>query len=380
MRLPVGSAEEERADGFAVSGLVDCSCAVTGYRESPLDDPGDSARAIAELLLRHGVAAVRDLGSGLDATGRFAAHAKGRVAVVGGGPVLVDAAPRAEGDRPVRDADQVRRALDGLVAEEVGWVTVRATQPEFLADVSRAARERGLRVAARGGTALAGACSGQVDLVEGLVALAGSEAGRRPVEALTRLADSDPGPLSDRLLRAGAAGAAVVTELVALRRAAFVKESLSAPYLDDLIPILPHVRYMMQMRRSGGYLAGKRALARYSGLAEPSGSVLRQAERGWAVLLEAAARAAAAGVPLLPGSKAPQLAVVPGYGLREEIAVLVFAGVDARTALSAATDGAARWLGLDPAVLAGVRLVRPGPPVTPEDVLDLTVAGATGPA
>lgn len=54
------------------------------------------------------------------------------------------------------------------------------------------------------------------------------------------------------------------------------------------------------------------------------------------------------GVIFLPASKAPQLAVLPGYGLLEELALLVHMGLPATDVLTNATSVAASVLGIDP--------------------------------
>lgn len=351
-----------------VNGLIDASCAVTGYRESVQDDLMAGPRAVDELLRRHGVVAIREPGSGFDAVYRFRAAGGDGVSVVGGGPRLVDGDPRLDGDRPVRTDAEVRATLDALAAEGADWVSLRGSG-EFLDRTAATARRRGMRVAARGPTALEAAERGHIDLVEGVVSLAPTAA--TPVEALQELSLADPAALSRRLANVAAAGAALTTELVALRRAAFVKESIAAPYLDDVVPILPHARYLIQMRQAGGYLAGRRALARHSGLVQPSSSEAAAAREGWARLTEVVAAGIDRGVDVLPASRAPQLSVVPGYGLLEEVALLVDAGVPTDRALDLAGPCAALRLGVARDVLAGVRLSCGGPVTQARDIVRL---------
>ena len=90
-------------------------------------------------------------------------------------------------------------------------------------------------------------------------------------------------------------------------------------------------------------------------------------------LLEATARAASAGVALLPASRAPQMAVVPGVGLREELALLVFAGLSATEVLDAASSVTPRRLGLAVEASPRLQLVADRAPQTPQDLLDLRV-------
>lgn len=159
-------------------------------------------------------------------------------------------------------------------------------------------------------------------------------------------------------------GVMISTELITLYRAVFVKESLDTPFLEFNEPILPHVRWLIQMRRTGGFAAGKSALFEYSGLREPSRSQVPLLKNGWDRLVESAVTLFLEFEGLRPGSGAPQLAVIPGRGLREELALLHVSGVPVQDVLMRASSGMAgrsgsnsRWLATEACPEDGARFI-----------------------
>lgn len=359
---------------WGCAGLVDASCGLAGYRESAVDPVERGPKAIADLLSENGVRAVRSTSDNWASRARFRRLAPG-IAVVGGSPVLVDGACRDEADYPVSDHSELTAVLDAHAALGMSWISVRPSEPGFLRNVVAEARARGLRVSARGPVA---AGSTIVDIIDSFAAIGpalvdGARTTWAAVEILGAWAVIAPGALAEHLRRVGDQGVAVSTELLALRRAVFVKESLEAPYLERLTPITPHTGYLIEMRRGGGYLAGRRALARHSGATQPSRAQIKTAEAGWRRLVEGVLVAQEEGVLLLPGSRAPQLTVVPGYGLLEELALLVDLGLPAQEVLSWAGTRSPEVLGL-PSESTPL-LTSPRVPSTPADVLMLHVKG-----
>lgn len=423
-----------RPGAFQISGLVDSGCKIVGYRESLLQDVNEAPRHIGRLLAAFGVAAVRDEGSGMDAVYRFARSSPSPSAVIGGGPLLVEGEARMEGHRPLKTEEDIRRTLDSLEAEGVRWLSVQPETVDFLAAVHALARERDMKVAARGGVAVEGALRGFVDLLEGAALLATGSAGLRgdggdgrahgqpgrgrgggsggagdgrahghgrvrqndgnreracgPIDVLSAISDSNSAEVRDRLHELAEMGVACASGLLALRRAVFVKESLAAPFLDELPPIVPHTRYLLEMRRAGGYLMGKRSLEHYSGLREPRANEKQRVLDGWERLLEIVSEAHDLGMLILPASRSPQMAVVPGYSLFEEMAVLVHGGIPAEEVLMNASDRARNFYGITGGAVASPTgsdlpefVLQAGrPPETPEDILNLNVVTGTAAA
>lgn len=359
---------------YCISGLVDAGCRIAGYRESLLQDISLAPRQIAMLLSSFGVVAVRDQGSGVDALYRFRNAAGSSILVIGGGPVLVEGKPQMEGDRPISSEEDIRRSLDALYAEQIEWISVLPESIEFLEAVSRLAGERGMKISARGKVAVEGALKGLVNLIEGIASLSEASERRDPHVIVESFREGETSRLCARLKSLADRGVAMTTELIALRRAVFVKESLSAPYLEELEPIMPHSRYLRQMRQAGGYLIGKRALEKYAGLKEPTGANKQRIAEGWSRLMEVAACADDLGVTLFPSTRSPQLAVVPGYSLLEEMALLVHAGLSAVKVLSNASDRAKKFFAIRDDNLRRVTLQASKVPSTPEDILSLSLA------
>ena len=108
------------------------------------------------------------------------------------------------------------------------------------------------------------------------------------------------------------------------------------------------------MRRVGGFAAGKSALSSYAGLREPSRTQYPILREGWERLVDNAVTLFSEFDGLRPGSGAPQLAVLPGRGLREELILLHASGVPLLELLQRATDRTSwskkpetRWLSTD---------------------------------
>lgn len=343
-----------------VPGLVDAACAVAGYVEHLRGDLRADAQQIARLCTHHGVRAVRDTGSGPAALGRFRAGA-GAPVVVGCGLVLTDGVPRTREELMMVGGPA---ELDGLIEHvpQGTWLGVRSDDPEFFAAVGARAKARGILIAGRGAAAGAAGERGHVALVEGLTALLGHEVGQGPLHVLTAAARVRAEDVAARLVTLTERGCAVTSELVALRRAVFVRESVDAPYLEDLAPIIPHSAHLVRMRQGMGYLVGKRALEQHSGMREPSAADRRVAEDGWAVVLDALARGVRDGGVVVPASRAPQLAVLPGYGLLEEMALFAHLGIPVRRVLELASTEAARVLRLDAGALGTLTVGTGGDP------------------
>lgn len=315
--------------------LLQCRCdgsaGIAGYRED-LAAPVDAAtRAIVALWLEHGITSVRVSDSTwaeLALLRGVLAEAGTPVEVLGGGPTLVGTVPTHERELWAHDAATVSAAAEAAAAFGAGWLNVATHDEALLRACLAAAARHGLRVALQGRGSLAAALR-PGDVFRGAAAVL-REPGDQPVQTLQRWRD-DGTRGAAMLSRLAADGILLTSELITLRRTTFVKESLSAAFLEDLEPIIPHARYVREMSRPGGFLVGRQQLQRHTGQKIPTGRELDGALDGWLVLLEHLRRAEPV---LVPASASPQLTVVPGYALGEELAVLAHAGVTTAASLA----------------------------------------------
>lgn len=330
------------------AGLIDASVTVNGYRESATDPPGTAQVAIAQLWSDFGVVAVRDTGSGWAPLLRQQQACAGQTQIVGGGLVLVEQDPIDDCDVNVT-ADSIDAVIALALAGGQGWLNMRPHTEAWLDHCAGRAADAGLRLAIRGPLAAEAAARVGASVLDSFswLALAGSAGPARPAALLAAWAEADMTAIRDRVLRLRDADVAVTSELLALYRAVFVKQGLDAGHLDRLEPILPHTKHLADMRRAGGFVSGRRAMAKHSGAVQPKAAQLRVAETGWQRLLEAVAGAVSDGLVLLPGSRSPQMTLCPGYGLLEELSVIAHAGVSTERTLELATVQAAFTLAVE---------------------------------
>lgn len=318
----------EPKTGSAAVHAVDASAGIGGYRLTQTDPMDRAPQKILNLWADNGLTGVRIEGSSWEELAMLRELVRRRAKdghpvplIAGGGPVLVDTVPTSEREYWIGDRGSIRAAMETVLAHGVGWVGVRLRGLEWARTLTDAAHSVGLRVAYRGPWA------GTAQLISGDHLPAAAEVLRHgsqgPLQLLQRWAQ-EPEKGVDRLKWAESAGLSVGSELMALRRSVFLREALDAPFLEELEAILPHSVHLREMKRPGGYLAGKRLLRQYTGLTEPSRREGALAEDGWAQLLSAL-RAFPA--PLVPATRAPQVTSLPGYAWHEECALLKHAGV-----------------------------------------------------
>lgn len=329
-------------------GLIDAGAGIGGYRERLTAPLLEAPRAILRLLEQWGVCGLRVSSS----SWAELAHLRSLVLqaagpplwVTGGGPVLTDAEPDSDRQRWITTAGELERAVSVAAIEEVGWVSVQTDQMDFaLASVS-AAHQRGLRVALRAPAAMAISLRAG-DIFVGVGNLVRRSNRDRALGVLLAWADATVTDTLDQAMELADRGVALTSELLSLHRNVFLRDALDAPFLEENVAILPHVRWVLQMRRGAGYISGRSALREHTGLAEPTRAESRAATEGWQRLLEAVGRMDGAGVRILPASTAPQMTLLPGFGLKEELGVWLQAGIPLARVLTAATGG--HWLGLD---------------------------------
>jgi hypothetical protein len=316
-----------RTEAAVNNRSVDASVGIGGYRMSRADSFIRATDTVLELLVRSSITAARielssweELAVARTLIRRRLDEGHAAPSLFGGGPMLVDREPRNEREYWAADADGVRVAIDTALAHGVGWLVVAFENTDAAVQAIGLAHEAGLRVAYSGVPSAVEALTRGDHFVDlpGLL----RKAGDTPLQLMQRWASVDS---PDILARLDEQRVTVGSGLLALRRAVFIREALDAPFLEELVPILPHTEHVREMKRPGGYLAAKRKLRENTGLTEPSRMEAAHAEEGWQKLLAAAATAPT----IVPASRAPQFTSVPGYAWHEECALLSHAGVPA---------------------------------------------------
>lgn len=338
----------EFSSGVYTPTLVDGGLSLMGYRES-LRDPATSATdAIVENSRRHGIGVLLDDGSSFEALYRARRVGAGSL-VLGGGPILTDLRPRTEAERQISSVADLQRSVQSLQVEESSWLNLRTDSIDFLSQAVTIAHSANLKVSLR--TSRISPIESAQNMTDMLIG-AHHLNGRLPVGGalgiLQQWAGIDDAAV-DRLCRGIASSGMVVTSgLLAIRRAAFPREATGTPFLEELLPVLPHVRYIIEMRRAGGYLAGRRQMAKHTGFQEPTASQKQQALKGWDALTAATCAFVHSGGRLLPASHGPGLGVVPGHGIKEELTLLAHIYGDPVLALRQGTGLARYYLGVRP--------------------------------
>ncbi len=290
------------------------------------------------LFLANGVTGIRDMGGRLDVLAevraRVAAETLLAPRIVAAGPILDGPEPIIpEISWPIADADEGRAAVDSLAAAGVDFVKVYTMLPRdaFFA-VARRASELGLP--------FAGHVPAEVTPIEAARAgMASIEHLRSEIEPFcTR---QDPAACDAPFAAFREEGTWQTPTLWVRHNRAFLDDSMAVwrPYLRYAPPSLLgewRAAYVERQSRGPDYFAGARA---------------RHADE-----IYVTGRLHDAGIPILAGSDAGSLFSLHGFGLHEELALLVEAGLPPIDALRAATSGATRFLGL----ADSVGTIRPG--------------------
>ena len=303
-----------------------------------------SGEELLSLYVANGVTGVRDMAGDWTTLKHWRARiAQGSLV----GPRIVASGPYLEGgDVPIahiltRTPDEGRAGVDSLIALGVDFVKVHGqlTAPVYFA-IARRARERGIAFAghvSRAVGAAAASDSGQRS-IEHLLAIPApctpaeslALAPRFPIQgALGRCSSEDLAPLYARFVRNGTwvTPTFVAQVEVASWPTRRVPGDSLARYLPDTLK--QFVKQLFPMPDSipaGADLVGRAMLAK------------RMAQ---------VATMHRAGVQILTGTDAPLRNSAPGFGLHEELLLLVRGGMSPFDALRAATSAPARFLGLD---------------------------------
>lgn len=306
------------------------------------------------LLLAHGVTSVREMGGFIDSTRAWQARMDaGTLAgprIKTPGPILEspryldgvrsrDAAsggllaPRVLPYRlGVSDSASADRAIDSLVRLRVDFVKIRTTaSPGAYLGILAAARRAGLPVAGHqpSGLGLAEAVeAGQQDIEHGL---------NPPLSGLS------PQARSELYARLASAGAWYTPTLVVSRAVQVSGDSglrtLFGPGSE---------RATREQRYASQWLLGWWRMQLEERSRDTSSAQAEAIRRGYASSLEDVRRMRDAGVTLLAGTDAGSVLVYPGFGLHEELRLLVEeAHLSPREALAAATISPARYFSLE---------------------------------
>lgn len=326
---------------FVAPAVRDLSGRCRGYREDLATKPWSSVERIFALNRRYGVVEVRDTGNTWEAL-RYIVDVLGVDWVEACGPVLIEGEPNHEIERPVVGTRGARRAVESASLEGASWLMLGSSVSATMArSVVRFSQERGLQVAARPGVLRVEQLAALgVDTVYGAASCFAAFNADEPDVASQALVWSTLDPEMEAA-RVGEYfvkhDIPLVSEYVATRRRVLLDEAIQARGLEELVPILPAMRYLLEMRKAGGQRIGRQKMAQV-------GAMQKLGRKGRAQALEGLDRLGAAicqlqrgGVRIIPGSAAPSVGMVPGIGFWEEMEGLSLAGCDAIALLREAT-------------------------------------------
>jgi imidazolonepropionase-like amidohydrolase len=316
---------------------------VPGFWDMHVHTTVPGGRDLLGLYLANGVTGVRDMADEWTELSAWRREIRaGRLT----GPRIVASGPYLEGgDVPIphllaRTTEEARAGVDSLIALGVDFVKVHSQlRPETYFAIARRARERGIPFA------------GHVPRTVG--ALAASDSGQRSIEHLLAIpAPCSPAdsialaprfPVQAALGRCSSASLAELYERL-VRNGTWITPTFTAQYEVAIwpgrdVPGDAFGRFLPDTLRR--YVAGIFPM--------PAGVPAGADSVGRAMLAKRMQQVAAmhrAGVRVLAGTDAPLRNSPPGFGLHEELRLLVQGGLTPREALRAATLAPAEYLGL----------------------------------
>jgi imidazolonepropionase-like amidohydrolase len=342
--IPAGAARIDGRDRFLLPGLADMHVHIA----PGAGQADDAAGRVLRLLLAHGVTTVRSMIG-------HPTHLALRAGVSDGtvlGPTIVAAGPPLWG-RDVPTPDVARQIVAAQAAAGYDFVKViSGFSPPVYDAIVAAAREARLPVG--------GHVSGDIDLPRALAAgqqiehldayLEALVAGGAPVRRSA--SQLSPGAILDHIEAAKIPGV-----VAAVRRSGVYNSPTLALFARvasdetaDVLAARPEMRYVTPQA-----LAAWRE--QITAMRAEAPSAARRA-RFVAIRGQLAKALHDGGAPLLAGSDSPQMFLVAGSALHEELAALVAAGLPPYAALRAATAAPAEYLrqrGAFGVVAAGAR-------------------------
>jgi imidazolonepropionase-like amidohydrolase len=357
-RVPAGARIVDGRGRFLIPGLWDMHVHVANQRRGLQESAPDGSRRYAfDLLLANGVTGVREMADDLALAVAWrdsiaAGTLEGpRMLVTGermGDHAVVQGAPF-----PVEDAADVRRSVQLLHDGHANHVKVGdLLPPELLADVGAAARDAGLPLV---GHVPVGASAG--DAVR---------AGYRSIEHLQSIVNA--GSPRERELLAGQLDAQPPRSWWRRlwRRCCERNVPYPEPAPDEIQPqritdlgaqmaaagtwMTPTLRSMGTILRAKDSLLALGPIAyRLDTVFNDSSWAVRnqpkRLDRMWSMMFRSVSLLRQGGVHFLAGSDFPKPETMPGFGLHDELGLLVEAGLTPAEALRAATLEPAAYLG-----------------------------------
>jgi imidazolonepropionase-like amidohydrolase len=336
---------------FLVPGLWDMHVHIAGLNA----DPAWSKQVLLPLLLANGVTGVRDMGGDLDTLLAWKREIEAGTLVgphiVACGPFLVGSGNKTAEQYPIANVDEARAAVRDLKrrgAEFIKIISVPSKEVFFA--VADEARKQNIP--------FAGHLPFQVSAQEA------SNAGMRSIEHLLYSAfslsfSSKEDDLRVRLIAAEDKGDSVAWEKIAHESDATYDKEKAAQLFQTLkrngtwvtptlasLDITAHPEDWSADDPQLAFVPPSLAKQWRDSMQDPEMKVraawlARQAANDWRLTGELHH----AGIPLLVGSDSLDAFVIPGESLHRELGELVRAGLTPAEALSAATSGAATFLG-----------------------------------
>ena len=356
--VPRGAKIVDAAGKFLIPGLADMHVHLTAAGE-----PEGSRGFMLPLLVANGITTVRDMGGYLESLIPLRKEIEDGKRL---GPRIVFAGPYLDGSPPsfepsfvVTNRTQANEDVHQLAQRRVDFIKVQSilSRDAYFAIAEAAKRER---------LAFGGHVPDQVTAAEA------ADAGQRSIEHLTNVlrgCSRDEAKLMREQFyvplkkeTAAQAHARVVrwqgemlesfsqTNAEALMARFAAKDVWQTPTLvllkHDAFPTLGNTAVSNENEK----YVPKRTLENWKKGRAMQMRFVNEAESGLREQLSAKSKAMVAqmqesGVHLLAGTDTPAPDVVPGFGLHEELALLVEAGLTPMQALQAATNSAARFLG-----------------------------------
>ena len=351
IKLPKDARIVDGQGKFLVPGLWDMHVHIAGLNA----DPAWSKQVLLPLLLANGVTGVRDMGGDLDTLLTWKREIEAGTLVgphiVACGPFLVGSGNKTAEQYPIANVDEARAAVRDLKrrgAEFIKIISVPSKEVFFA--VADEAKKQNIP--------FAGHLPFQVSAQEA------SNAGMRSIEHLLYSAfslsfSSKENDLRVRLIAAEDKGDSVAWEKIAHESDATYDKEKAAQLFQTLkrngtwvtptlasLDITAHPEDWSADDPQLAFVPPSLAKQWRDSMQDPEMKVraawlARQAANDWRLTGELHH----AGIPLLVGSDSLDAFVIPGESLHRELGELVRAGLTPAEALSAATSGAATFLG-----------------------------------
>jgi len=351
VKLPKDARIVDGQGKFLIPGLWDMHVHIAGLNA----DPAWSKQVLLPLLLANGVTGVRDMGGDLDSLLTWKREIEAGTLVgphiVACGPFLVGSGNKTEEQYPIANVDEARAAVRDLKrrgAEFIKIISVPSKEVFFA--VADEAKKQNIP--------FAGHLPFQVSAQEA------SNAGMRSIEHLLYSAfslsfSSQEDDLRVRLIAAEDKGDSVAWEKIAHESDATYDKEKAAQLFQTLKRngtwVTPTLASLDITAHPEDWSADDPQLAfvppslakqwrdsmQDAEMKERAAWLARQAANDWRLTGELHH----AGIPLLVGSDSLDAFVIPGESLHREMGEMVRAGLTPAEVLSAATSGAAKFLG-----------------------------------